>query len=516
MTSLAFLTAAGGAVRRHDLHQTDAGALLPDSAHALAAELCALFGVDAQPIRVASTPAPDAHDPGFVLAGAVLTFAAAMQRDFPAVVLLGVGWDGECLLPLDLPETGLSGLAKGENALLLLNDDRHEVGMPSLAERVRTHLEAEGSSVAVAGVTNLEQVLTAVFGGAGWRQESRASKEAFSAAADNFLQIVLRRRKERLPWYAMASIAQAHLLQEKSANLLASDADCWKAGFARDVARRHAGDGVIPCWPAEEAWESMPPDDRLAIAAHIVQGAADSDVEAIPIAVQSALEAVDADGTAAPLRATEVLGAIGRAQASAGDFGGAIATLQRACHAWLNWGKPDEMSFAVCELLRVSALATSQARALAQRCAEAAETSEDSKSYVHLAKIQAAVQLGEWQHVLTLLDASAAAKTAHPAALRPALLRMRHRALVQLGRRAEAAEVMAELERDGETDQLALARLDKALQEGSDWLTIVDAMFQAGADGQEAVRTWQRIVKNRPRSAWTVEDARRLAEEYRY
>jgi hypothetical protein len=152
-----------------------------------------------------------------------------------------------------------------------------------------------------------------------------------------------------LGWSAMATCA--HELSAK----VASPATRARLDAARATARRHAAHGEPMPWPDEAELATMPRSRRLRLLAHVVQSAADVGTDAAAQA-NRALSLVRPRLERAPEDAV-ILGALGRAMAAGGDDDAATNALREAVDAWIEVGSPHESSHALCELLRLLAIA---------------------------------------------------------------------------------------------------------------------------------------------------------------
>ena len=502
----------GAAPVPHRVRICDQGAPCHPRATALSASILRLFGaVPTSPQVCVEPPWPESPEET-ALAEVVLLVAHALSLPFHgpdlAVALADQG-ARVVPLPFDGPDDLLLSVA-GDR--LTAYDARPGVGVESVAERLRTRAQALQSSVIVEGVETVEHVLCVAFGD-DWTSMACEGPEADKSATDALFEVALYPERNPLSWRTTAALAIHRLFA------LGDRGDAqitWKLGFARDVARRHTGESVMPPWPDEETWESFSPDERLAVAAHLVQGAADAMHEIVPTAVAMAEEWLERDGREAPVRAAELWGAVGRAEASTGRLGGAVTALMRACRAWRALGREDKMSYAASELLRVSALATVDARAAAQECKAHAGTDVVSRAFVQFDEARAEVLLGRFTDALRLLDPSAEGWPAWHHQLVCASLRWRHRALLGLGRDEDAATTLCELEAHDGTEQTCLALLDKALVRDGDWRAPLRDLFASVPMGSEALRTWRMLGGGDAQETWTIERARRLADWYRY
>lgn len=125
-----------------------------------------------------------------------------------------------------------------------------------------------------------------------------------------------------------------------------------QAGLAHQIAARHSGDHWLMEWPDEPWLAAQPRPLRLTLLAHVVQSAADGSAGLEREYADRALRLVAPHGEehAADLK---LLGAAGRALASAGVYRKAAETLDRAVRAWFALHRPGDASYALSEWLRV-------------------------------------------------------------------------------------------------------------------------------------------------------------------
>ena len=235
----------------------------------------------------------------------------------------------------------------------------------------------------------------------GYRAAGSLDPVHIETAASALFDVVLHPFTNPIGWTALAAIATGRLLL---ATKEMEQQTRWKLGFARDVAKRHMGESVMPPWPDDSVWEGFNSDQRLAVVAHLVQGAADAAHELVPVAVALAGETLETDSQSSPERAAELLGAVGRAEAAVGRLGPSVFALRQAAQSWHKLGKEDQTSYAASELLRVSALIVLEARAEAHDCLQHPETNPLSNAHVRLAEARADVLLGNWHRALARLD----------------------------------------------------------------------------------------------------------------
>ena len=107
------------------------------------------------------------------------------------------------------------------------------------------------------------------------RARGEVSPESAAAVAEALFRATLYGDTGGLQWESVALVAHDVLAA------LHEDVVNWDlAAFARDVVRRHMGESVLLRWPEGLPWfDSLDTDDRLAVLAHVVQSAADADLE---------------------------------------------------------------------------------------------------------------------------------------------------------------------------------------------------------------------------------------------
>jgi hypothetical protein len=310
-----------------------------------------------------------------------------------------------------------------------------------------------------------------------------------------------------LGWSAIATCA--HELSVK----VASPTTRARLDAVRAIARRHAGHGAPMPWPDEADLTTMPRSRRLRLLAHVVQSAADVGTDAVAQA-NRALSLVRPRLERAPEDAV-ILGAIGRAMAAGGDDDAATNALREAVDAWSEVGSPHESSHALCELLRLLAIAgrREEVVALCERavadCARDPRSSEKSIGYVRIAAGRALVQIGNLEAALGYLSDDGGWPPLPPEA-EGARERWWARALDGSGRRADADQCRERLDarrgRGVALDmQASLAELDRARRDGESTSSAIEAL--------EAMTETRRTLDSCPEG---IDRAEWLAERSRY
>lgn len=264
-------------------------------------------------------------------------------------------------------------------------------------------------------------------------------------------------------------------------------------------------------WPTPGLLDGLTAPRRLMLLAHLVQSAADGNLDKVGEYIELA-HARLLEQRAAPRDALPIRGAMGRAWAAVGEFSKALETSRAAAQAWIDAGLAGDASYALCEWLRVAGLLgdaseVERANAVAQELL--AGFSEDSRAHVHLNRGRALLQVGHAERARqALLD---------PVFERKAeLLAARARWSLRLpGSTNEArAGWNHDLAHARDQDQRVLAALDHALDTGAPVGPIVDTLLEL----EEPRATLQRLAAGRPlrEAAEDLAVLRRLREEVRY
>jgi hypothetical protein len=325
-----------------------------------------------------------------------------------------------------------------------------------------------------------------------------------------------------VPWRAFVRGAQEVLLH------LDGDTNAWeRVAFARDIGRRHLGELAILDWPDEAEWfKALNGVDQLTALAHVVQSAADANLDAIGSYAQAA-EARLADVGPLP-EALRLQGAVGRAYAAVGAFGQAALSLGRAVDGWFDGGRIRESSHALSELLRVVGVQrdADAVRGLQSRVDSLLSATPDaiSGAFIKLALGRALLQSGQLDDGRAALGGSATEWEAAPLHAQAARLRWLHFADLEGGNDASAERHLDEfdaLNEDGaayDSAQRYLSRIDRALSRGTVVGGHVESLLAAVPGGHEAARTLSRLAPLVPLKSMLNNRSlvARMAWEYRY
>jgi tetratricopeptide (TPR) repeat protein len=340
----------------------------------------------------------------------------------------------------------------------------------------------------------------------------RAATAVFAAA--------LSPSRAPLDWHIVEGIA-VRLLAHVSPDSI----EGWELDFVRGVALRHQGTDAVLDWPDDEKLAARSVAERWTIFAHVVQSAADGDLDRAQTYAATAKRALETDGAEPAelsLARWRLRGAIGRALAAVGAYDDAAPELDACIGHWHASGLPEELSFPLCEALRVAGIRqdeTRLARLAAEASAALATPTFYGGSFVRLALGRAFAQAGRHDEAIGHLAPLVSAVTPPPH-VRAAACRWCARALVapSIERWDEAAKTRGTLEGlDGQADQLYLSRLDEALRQHDldSARRAVDALLECGPLAGEARRTLDRTRQADPaRDEWAHLTA--LANEYRY
>jgi len=395
---------------------------------------------------------------------------------------------------------------------VLLCRERASLQQPSCAEQMAAMAPP---GVRVLGVKNLAEACEETLGLTACARDARIALPSTrrGAVVERIFRLALEGVPPVLGWRLVAALCSGLLMKHLDDSMLRR-----KASFARDIARRHDGEGVLIPWPEEDFLDAFPRDTRLGIAAHLVQSASDAapwlgddrDELAWPMVATGALLPADA----------RLLGALGRSEAARGLYAQAASTLERAVNAWLSLGLLEESSYPLCERLRVAGLLGAKEDVL-RLCKGPADTfledprsSPIGKTFVRLAASRALIQAGEPEQALPALQPQAlwGAAPDHVATSRLRWLAAAQRATGLANEARSTLEALAAL---GETDQLHLARLDEALALGGDWNPhAADLMAMPGVEVENLI---ERLSSKGPKKIMANADFwKSVVAEYRY
>jgi tetratricopeptide (TPR) repeat protein len=377
-------------------------------------------------------------------------------------------------------------------------------------------LATEGKVAPVASLGECFELCVDVHGflrNGAWAADQSSRTRATSAV----LAAALSPARAPLSWHVVEGIA-TRLLEYVSYDSRAG----WELAFSRAVALRHQGTDALLDWP--ETLEERPIAEQWTILAHVVQSAADGDLERAETYAKAAIEALSAGTNEASedgptqLARWRLRGAIGRALAAMGRYEAAGGHLEACIAHWGRVGPRKELSFPLCEALRIAGLTHDEASLTALRTqADDLIAEGDADGYVRLALGRALIQADQPREAAALLrpvvDATAVPDHVHAAACRWLV-----KASIAAGAWTEAAQTRATLEGLVPLpDQTHLARLDEALRQGDLDASrrALEGLLTCGPLAREARRTLTRIRASTSASDETTVLAR-LADEYRY
>jgi hypothetical protein len=439
----------------------------------------------------------------------------------PGVLALGALESSGRLLPLSGASLVLCGRLLEEGLvgpeMVLLSGGRPSVEEPSSAERLRSlHCARD---VRILGVRSFSEAANDALGlEASLRDgELTLPPERLGLVVERLWSLALEGSPPLLGWGPVAALASGLLLRHTGDLLLR-----WKAAFVRDVARRHQGEAALLSWPADELFGVFPRETRLSVIAHVVQSVADGDPS---LALETAERASGLVSAACPSPADAILlGAIGRAEAAAGDFARASVSLAGALRVWGALGLRTESSYALCERLRILGILGEEASILelveGPVRAFLEPPSQPGHAFVLLAVGRALAQIGRPTEAIEHLGSEV--PWAHaPGHVQAARLRWLSFAQRAAGLSGQAASTLEALEHLGDVDQLHLARLDDALSQGTslgELSPLVQKLLEAEEGGDEARRLLLTMTSGHDthRSLRDRSVVERLCREYRY
>lgn len=350
--------------------------------------------------------------------------------------------------------------------------------------------------------------------------------------AEELFRLALEGWPVLLRWQGVAAAARKLAADATAVALppLAARKALWKAAFARDVALRHTGEGVLLDWPAPEVLDWFLLQDRLTVLAHVVQSAADVGREMEAYAWR-AMDGMPRPGDRCDGH-LRLLGAVGRTFAAAGRLDRAADALDEAVQGWFDLGRGADASMALCELLRVRGLAGRDGRAALQAAEErwlgrfvrCRGLSPASLGFVRLAAGRARVQAGDPAAAVEHLD-DVAPSGVDWSAMRDHLRFSRDRWLArpldatERGRGAAVRERLhAAADRHSHHRVFALlADLDAALAvEEADPTAAPSDVLAAALTALTDLKSQRHEIERHLRGGTPRERARSLAEGYRY
>ena len=372
-----------------------------------------------------------------------------------------------------------------------------------LAEGLREKLPA----VRVIGVHRVDELLVEVLD-LDRQLENPAlwSDIADGALVERLFRAALRGSSIPIGWPAVASAALGLL---RTAHEWTSVERSWLE-MAHAIARRHAGEGVVLRWPAD--LHVLPRRIRLEVAAHVVQSAADGDLEAVNDYVERA-EGLIAPSLDRDVGDLKLLGAMGRALMAVGSYKTAAIWLDRALSGWSALHLTADSSYALCERLRCAGI-QGDGVALAELCDRATaflgdpEVTAGSIAFVALAAGRGLVLDEQWAKGVAWLERSDVLWDSAEAHVRSARLRLLHVAFMGLWDKRAAKRALDQI---GDCGQGRLARLDTALAFEEPLQGPLDALLDDLTWGAEARRTWSRLGPH-----VNAETVGRLVREFRY
>jgi hypothetical protein len=406
------------------------------------------------------------------------------------------------------------------------------VAAPQLEEARDVAARAGVAPNAVCGVSRLAQAVAEVLPDIGAALDARWEDLDFAIRSAHALhRVTLDDAPAVLDWKAVVGSAD-RLVERLSASADPSaQAAARMATLAARIAARHAGANAPLAVPDNDALEALPRPLRFRLLAHVMQSATDGSDEETRQCLDIVLPKLPPprERSADELR---LAGAAGRAFASIGDYGRALALLDEAVQGWLSIHAEQHASHPLCEELRVlGVLAAHAATAREGPVSDPRgllgkllgleysavelhpEVADRSIGFLRLAAGRALVQAGDADRALEFLDDGVLDWAVFPAHLAHARLRWRARAHDARGNADGAAWDRARID-GSDVAQSRLARLDEAIRDnaGTDELArILDLLRGDEASGPEIERLLRRVEAED-----VVATARFVAEHYRY
>ncbi|MCC7542905.1 MAG: hypothetical protein IT379_42205 [Deltaproteobacteria bacterium] len=394
---------------------------------------------------------------GFVLAAASMLLDVAVPVDVCALAAID---DDARLVPVGGLAEKLWMLAAWAPAVR-----RVLVASPQAQRAVEIAKSAQ-LELSIVPVENVLDALTVVFPEARTEPDlPSADPTRVRATLDDVYRVAIEGTPAVIDWSAIARAA---------ARLGEHDAVCREphareeARIAESIAWRHAGRAHVVVWPSDDFLHRYPRPVRLRVLAHVVQSVADApraDVSRWVDEARAHLAPPNEEHT----EDLELLGAIGRALASAGHDDDALSVLNRAVEGWFASWRSDGATHALCELLRLHgarpdprAVGTTIERSVPPVLADP-RTSDVARGFVHLAAGRALTSIGAHDDALSMLDAPLDWPQ-YPRHLQLSRLRWRANALTRAGRHEDGHRARRELALKGTgTAYPALSALDLAL-----------------------------------------------------
>lgn len=298
----------------------------------------------------------------------------------------------------------------------------------------------------------------------------------------------------------------------------------WHASIAGKIAKRHTGDQALIPMPDAQHLSSTPRPLRLRLLAHVVQSAADSDSDRIAEYMAQARQHL-APALERHAEDLALLGALGRAAAAVGGYEEAAVFLREALDGWVSIQQEYDLSYALCEYIRVQGIVGLTREVEAARdiyfpaLLEHPATSHQSVAFARAALGRAFVQCHNPEEALRHLGEHSAVDwdltSRHLVASRR---RWWARALGASDRTSEAQRTREELLHwtDPEAHVSGvLARLDAALERGENAGPLLGTLLDDVTAGAEA-RRLVHMLKTAGLAMLDDDLPKLVAEHYRY
>ncbi len=343
------------------------------------------------------------------------------------------------------------------------------------------------------------------------------SPEERTEVIEGLFHCALRQTARRRSWQSLAGTARLLAAQVREVDPHAA----WKADMVGLIARQREGHAADVDGPAQEHMELLPRPVALSLTARVLEAAVDCPAGErlgdLGERLELALQQIPDDAGIFDEHVV-LLGAVGRVQAALGQLTQAEETLERAIRLWGSLDMRHGRCGPIGELLRVRALrgdGDGVRRLLDGRysgCLGGSAITPRNQAILRWQAARALLVVGDHDGALEQLKAAGPHLADAPSYVDRASRRCRAAALDGVGDVTGARAIRRELERRGAQKRrlppnVVLSRLDEALAAGADPSTHLEALFALDLSETRRLQT---------PPPWSVEDAKRVAREFRY